>query len=293
MLIRTLVLISATLIFQWNAPAQAQGCKAAVRVEIVATASEYVPRSTTVSRPGHSYTNCLGSTDYFGEFHSYDYGYGNSGSISGTADTRTSCKTTFTPPTESTLTTYRRVNYTIARSDQALYLLSCAQTWKPTRKERFLRGLAGAAAGGAGQPTPDRTNVEEGTWTECPAFGIGSQYALTVRSTSDARLEDGYGTKPIKLEYLSSAALPAQTPRPTATQPQPVTASGEAKVHVTSSPSGGEIYIDGKFIGNTPSDITLAVGEHVVKVTIGGKEWSRMVQITGGEIRLHAEVSEK
>jgi hypothetical protein len=30
-----------------------------------------------------------------------------------------------------------------------------------------------------------------------------------------------------------------------------------------------------------------------VKVTIGGKEWSRTVQITGGEIRLHAEVSEK
>ena len=179
---RWTILISATLAFQLNAPAQAQGSKAAVRVEIVATASEYVPKSTTVSHPGHAYTNCFGSTSYFGRFSSY----GDTGSFSGTAETDTRCSTTFSPPTESTLTTYRRVNYTIAKGDQALYLLSCTQTWKPTRKERFLRGLAGAAAGGAGQPTPDRT--------------------------SDARLEDAYGTKPIKLEYLSSATLPVQTP---------------------------------------------------------------------------------
>lgn len=37
-------------------------------VEVVATASEYVPRSATVSHPGHSYTDCSGSTSYFGRF---------------------------------------------------------------------------------------------------------------------------------------------------------------------------------------------------------------------------------
>jgi hypothetical protein len=63
-----------------------------------------------------------------------------------------------------------------------------------------------------------------------------------------------------------------------------------ARVHVTSLPSGGEIYVDGKFFGNTPSDITLAAGEHVFKITVGGKEWSRSVQITAGEISLHAEM---
>jgi hypothetical protein len=114
-----------------------------------------------------------------------------------------------------------------------------------------------------------------------------------VRNTSDARLEDAYGTKPIKLEYLSSATLPAQAPQQTPAQPQAVTVGGEAKVHVTSSPSGGEIYVDGKFYGNTPSDITLAAGEHVFKVTGGGKEWSRAVLITSGEIRVHAEMAER
>jgi hypothetical protein len=49
-------------------------------------------------------------------------------------------------------------------------------------------------------------------------------------------------------------------------------------------------YIDGKFFGNAPSDITLPSGEHVVRVTLGGKEWTRAVQITGGEIHLDAQI---
>ena len=69
--------------------------------------------------------------------------------------------------------------------------------------------------------------------------------------------------------------------------------TGQATVHFTSSPSGGEIYGDGKFVGNTPSDLAIATGEHVVKVTIGGKEWSRSIQITSGEISVHAVMTEK
>jgi hypothetical protein len=100
------------------------------------------------------------------------------------------------------------------------------------------------------------------------------------------------GIRHRELEYLSSAALPVQAPQPRPAPVKAITVAGEARVHVTSSPSGGEIYVDGKFYGNTPSDITLAAGEHVVRVTIGGKEWSRTVQITGGEIRLHADIAQ-
>ncbi len=66
--------------------------------------------------------------------------------------------------------------------------------------------------------------------------------------------------------------------------------SAMAKVHIASAPSGGEIYIDGKFYGNAPSDITLPAGEHTVKVTLGGKEWTRSVQVTSGEVHLNAEL---
>jgi hypothetical protein len=107
-----------------------------------------------------------------------------------------------------------------------------------------------------------------------------------VGGTSDAHLEGAPGGNPVKLDYLSSAALP---PAPSA-QVVPQQPQAASRVHIISSPSGGEIYIDGKFFGNTPSDIALAPGEHVVRVTLGGKEWTRTVQITGGEIQLRAEL---
>ena len=40
----------------------------AVPVEVVATASEYTPKTTTVSHPGHAYSDCSGTTSYFGRF---------------------------------------------------------------------------------------------------------------------------------------------------------------------------------------------------------------------------------
>jgi PEGA domain len=76
-------------------------------------------------------------------------------------------------------------------------------------------------------------------------------------------------------------------------QAQTASTPETAKVHITSSPTGGEIYVDGKFFGNAPSDITLPAGEHLVKITIGGKEWSRTIEITPGEITVHADVTEQ
>ncbi len=145
-------------------------------------------------------------------------------------------------------------------------------------------GVAGVAAStGASNDASDKIEQKAaGTWSECPAFAIGGKYTLTVRSTSDARLEGDVVHKPPKLDYLSSAALSPQAPA--------VDALERSRVHITSSPSVGEIYVDGKFFGNTPSEITLAVGEHIVRVTVGGKEWTRTIQITAGESSVHAEI---
>jgi hypothetical protein len=232
-----------------------------VPVEIVATASEYVPKTTTITHPGHAYTDCHGSTSYFGDFHGFEDSNGNiSGRTSGTAETDTRCLTNFTPPTETSLTRYDRVNYTIAKSEHALYMLSCTQHWKPTKKNRALGVLIGGTVG-SGEAT-DKLAQAPGTWTECPAFAIGVTYALSVQNTSDARLVDANAAKPIKLDYLGSAAMPVSTVNQRSSQPQPAVSAGSAKVHITSSPSGGEIYIDGKFFGNAPSDVTLTSGEH-------------------------------
>lgn len=280
---RATLLFALLLLHSLYANAQTPPTDQAVPVEIVATASEYVPRTTTISHPGHAFTNCSGTTSYFGRFDA------DTGRLSGTADTDTRCSSTYTPPSESTLTEYRRVNYTLVRDGQTLHLLSCTQVWRLSRKTGLLLGVIG------GSEAVDKAKANGmGHWTDCPAFGIGGKYALTVRSASDAMLEGAASRKPAKLEYWGSAAAPTtSTPPQAASTAQAQVANkqaGTAIVHITSSPTGGEIYIDGKFFGNAPSDIALAPGEHVVRVTLGGKEWTRTVQITGGEIQLRAEI---
>jgi len=66
----------------------------------------------------------------------------------------------------------------------------------------------------------------------------------------------------------------AKAPEPTPHESVSAVAKSPARVHITSSPSGGEIYVDGKFYGSTPSEIVLYTGEHIVKVVLSGKEWT-------------------
>lgn len=64
-----------------------------------------------------------------------------------------------------------------------------------------------------------------------------------------------------------------------------------AKLSVTSSPDGADIEIDGAFAGNAPSTVDLAPGEHTVSVKKSGYSiWERKLKLTGGDIRLNAEL---
>ena len=63
------------------------------------------------------------------------------------------------------------------------------------------------------------------------------------------------------------------------------------KISVFSTPEGADIEIDGSFVGNTPSVVELAPGEHVVIVKKSGyKAWERKLKVSGGEIKLTAEL---
>jgi hypothetical protein len=64
---------------------------------------------------------------------------------------------------------------------------------------------------------------------------------------------------------------------------QPSPPANTAKVMVSSEPSGGDIYVDGNFMGNTPSVIELPAGSHTVRVEAKGqKAWGRTVSLTSG-----------
>jgi hypothetical protein len=103
------------------------------------------------------------------------------------------------------------------------------------------------------------------------------------------------------VDISSSKGEAARTAPPA---PAPVTVSAAAAVLpetrmppgdpstviIKSNPDGGEIIVDGKFVGSTPSTVQLSPGAHTVAVQQAGfKTWQRNIVInSGGIINLNA-----
>jgi hypothetical protein len=62
------------------------------------------------------------------------------------------------------------------------------------------------------------------------------------------------------------------------------------KLMATTRPSA-DIEIDGAFVGNTPSTVTVNPGSHDVAMKRKGfADWSKKLNVTGGSIHLNAEL---
>jgi hypothetical protein len=92
------------------------------------------------------------------------------------------------------------------------------------------------------------------------------------------------GSKPRAKAAPVAESAPAQTTPAAAPEMM-------AKVTIASTPAGADIEIDGNFVGNTPSSIDLAPGEHVIAVKKAGyKDWERKIKTTAGAINLTPEL---
>lgn len=69
-------------------------------------------------------------------------------------------------------------------------------------------------------------------------------------------------------------------------------ASSSAKLQLGSEPTGADIEVDGSFVGNTPSDVQITEGEHMVVVKkVGFKDWERKLKVTAGSsVHLNADL---
>jgi hypothetical protein len=87
-------------------------------------------------------------------------------------------------------------------------------------------------------------------------------------------------------------ALAAESGRETAAKTAPAPELAEApKITVTSDPAGGDIEVDGNFVGNTPSAIDLTPGEHVIRITKSGYQaWERKMKVMSGSINVSAQL---
>ena len=76
---------------------------------------------------------------------------------------------------------------------------------------------------------------------------------------------------------------------------QPAASSAAvSRLSVASNPDSAEIEIDGEFVGNTPSVLDLAPGEHSVTVRKAGyKAYEKKIRLTTGEIKLNADLEQE
>jgi ATP-dependent Clp protease ATP-binding subunit ClpC len=65
-------------------------------------------------------------------------------------------------------------------------------------------------------------------------------------------------------------------------------------VAITSTPAGADIDVDDAFLGHTPAEVPLAVGERLVTITKQGyKPWQRKLQVlSGGKQTISAELEQ-
>ncbi|MFZ0317800.1 MAG: PEGA domain-containing protein [Candidatus Sulfotelmatobacter sp.] len=68
--------------------------------------------------------------------------------------------------------------------------------------------------------------------------------------------------------------------------------SSSAKLQLGSDPPGADIELDGSFVGNTPSDVQVTEGDHIVTVKKAGfQQWERKLKVTAGSsVHLNAEL---
>ena len=92
--------------------------------------------------------------------------------------------------------------------------------------------------------------------------------------------------------HLNMANFADVPPAPAQAQP-PATpvAPVQASLVIDSTPAGADVEIDGAFVGNTPSTVTVAPGSHHIAVKKKGfADWTKTLNVTGGTIHLNAEL---
>jgi hypothetical protein len=133
--------IVGLLLFVFGQLSVAQTQIKGLPVEVVATAAEYVPYTKGPSvfdklqTAPSSHTSCTGNSSYFGQFSQANLDCSTVSSQSG--------------QTREPFVEYREVDYTVVKSDQALYLFSCNE-------------------------------LTHGAWKKCPILLTGAKYILTT-----------------------------------------------------------------------------------------------------------------
>ncbi len=111
---------------------------------------------------------------------------------------------------------------------------------------------------------------------------VNQNYTSEELSQARADCRGETGKTPIQAEAKPAA------PATLATSAAPASAD-QAHLQVTSTPDGADIEIDGNYVGNTPSTVGLAAGQHQISVKKSGyKAWERKISVSSGQVNVNA-----
>jgi hypothetical protein len=95
--------------------------------------------------------------------------------------------------------------------------------------------------------------------------------------------------EPVKFDQQTPPAAERQaTVPPVSKQP-----ALQATLEITSKPAGADISVDGNFVGDTPSEVSVAAGVHTITISKHGyKPWERKLTVSSGKVSVAAELEQ-
>ncbi len=138
-------------------------------------------------------------------------------------------------------------------------------------------------------------------WPAAPFFLLVHGKDITVPKGTEitAYVNGNFTLDPGRWGY-SYASLPSPAPPasqdPVARTADTGTADGTdpaAQLEILSTPEAAEIYLNGQFVGSTPSTISVPAGEYTLSIRKAGyKAWERQMRVSTGRVRVVAELEQ-
>ena len=133
----------------------------------------------------------------------------------------------------------------------------------------------------SGDAVVSRSTLSLGGSVEDACSGIAQHWAAHSREILAAK--EKFAVVPPVSAIPAPVAVPVLPP-----------SAAQASVAIDSTPLGADIEIDGAFVGNTPSTLTLAPGSHLIAVKKKGySDWSKTLNVSGGTVHLNAELEQE
>jgi hypothetical protein len=144
-----------------------------------------------------------------------------------------------------------------------------------TRQYRLAGDGSSAESDAAANPQPAALPAQSGNLSNSRPLNVAPGQKAPLAPTQTV-------PTPAPAATESSSAPIAPTPAPAAPAAQE-SVVGQVRCSFTSTPSGADITLDGKYVGSTPSTINVGSGTHTVVFSMPGfAPWSRQLTVAAG-----------